>query len=80
MDILIAIIIFTPLLLYEYVVSPKICKKKIYHHISNLGGQIVDIEKLTIREKLYCIDYIKDGKPEKAIVRFDFFLEDEWKK
>ena len=79
MDILIVIIIFTPFLLYEYVVSPKICKKKIYSHIGNLGGQIVEIDKLTIREKLYCIDYIVDGKPKKAIVRFNYFLEDTWK-
>lgn len=74
------VIIFTPLLIYEYVVSPKICEKKIYNHISNLGGQVTDIEKLTTREKLYCVNFIIDGKPEKAIVRFDFFLEDMWKR
>lgn len=80
MNLVFLIIVFTPLIIYEYVISPKICKKKIYNHIGNLGGQIIDIEKLTIREKLYCVNFIIDGKPEKAIVRFDFFLEDMWKR
>jgi hypothetical protein len=73
------IIIIAPILFYELVLSPKICNKKIYSHIDNIGGQIVDIEKLTIREHLYCVYYTLNGKSEKAIVRFDIFYESTWK-
>jgi hypothetical protein len=78
-ELLWLIIIITPVLIYEYVVSPKICMKKIYNHINNLGGQVVEIEKLTIREKLYCVYYTLNEKSEKAIVRFNIINEETWK-
>jgi hypothetical protein len=73
------ILIITPFLLYDMVLSPRICKKKIYSHINNLGGLVVNIEKLTTREQLYCVYYTLNGKSEKAIVIFDIFYESTWK-
>jgi hypothetical protein len=78
-DIIWLTIIFTPVLIYEYVISPKICNKKIHSHINNLGGQVVNIEKLTTREKLYCVYYTLNEKSEKAIVRFNILNEETWK-
>lgn len=79
MDLVWFIIIFGPLILFEIFVGPKICNRKIYKHISDLGGQVLDIESLTTRERLYCVNYTLNGKSEKAIVRFDIFYEDIWK-
>jgi hypothetical protein len=67
------------LLIYEFVLNPRICKKKIYDHISNIGGNVIDIERLTLKEYLYCVNYIMNGKSEKAIVRFNVFYKSTWK-
>lgn len=79
MELLWLILIIAPLMLYEFVLVPKVCKKKIYSHIYNLGGDVVNIEKLTTREQLYCVYYTLNGKTEKSIVRFDIFYESTWK-
>jgi hypothetical protein len=67
------------MILFEVFIGPKICNRKIYNHINDLGGQVLDIEKLSMREKLYCVNYTLNGKSEKSIVRFDIFYEDIWK-
>jgi hypothetical protein len=79
MELVWLILIIAPFLLYEIVLLPKVCKKKIYSHINNLGGKVVDIEKLTTREQLYYVYYTLNGKSEKAIVRFNIFHESTWK-
>jgi hypothetical protein len=79
MELVWIILIIAPLLIYEIVFSPKICKKKIYDHINNIGGHVVNIEKLTTREQLYCVYYTLNGKSEKGIVRFNFLYESTWK-
>lgn len=71
--------IFLALVLFYLLITPRICRKKIYSHIDNIGGQVTDIEKLTIREQLYCVYYTIDGRQEKAIVRFDLFYNSSWK-
>jgi hypothetical protein len=79
MELVWLILIIAPFLLYEIVLLPKVCKKEIYSHINNLGGKVVDIEKLTTREQLYYVYYTLNGKSEKAIVRFNIFHESTWK-
>jgi hypothetical protein len=79
MEIALSILIVTLILIYDFILSPKICKKKIYSHINNIGGNVIDIERLTLKEYLYCVNYIMNGKPEKAIVRFNIFYESSWK-
>ncbi|MDF2941380.1 MAG: hypothetical protein K0S01_238 [Herbinix sp.] len=79
MELVWSIIIISLILLYDFVVTPKICKKKIYSQINNIGGQIIIIEKLSRREQLYCVNYIVNGKLEKAIIRFNIAYESTWK-
>lgn len=74
-----AIIFLVLLLVYEFVVCPRICKRKIIHHISSMGGEVLDIERLTFREFLYRIDYKRNGKSEKAIVQFNIFYHSTWR-
>lgn len=79
MEFIWSIIIIVPLLLYEIVFRPKVCKKKIHEYINNRGGYVDSIEKLTAREQLYCVYYTLDGKSEKAVVQFDFLYESTWR-
>lgn len=79
MEVVWAILIITLFFIYEIVLKTKICKKKIYSHINNRGGHVDSIEKLTVREQLYCVYYTLNGKSEKAIVQFDFLYESTWK-
>lgn len=73
MELLGLIIFGISVLLLEFVVIPKSCKKKIYNQINVLGGRVVKIERLSLRGKIYCVFYILDEKHEKAIVRFNTF-------
>lgn len=79
MDFIVWTIIIVLILVYEFVVCPKICKRKISRYITNLGGEIINIERLTIRDYLYCVNYVLDNKTEKAIVQFNLFFEDTWR-
>jgi hypothetical protein len=79
MDAVGAIVFLTLLFIYEFIVEPQICKRKINRHITNLGGEISTIERLTRKEFLYCVYYTLNGNSEKAIVRFNIFYESTWK-
>jgi hypothetical protein len=74
-----SILIIILLLLYEFVLAPKICKKMIYKHINDIGGSVNDIERLTLKEYLYCVNYNMSGKAEKSIVKFNIFFRSTWK-
>ena len=73
------IILVVLVLIYEFVVCPRICEKKIIRHISGMGGEVLDIERLTNREFLYNVDYRRNGKSEKAIVQFNIFYHSTWR-
>ena len=73
------VIILILALIYEVVICPRICKRMILRHISSMGGEVYNIERLTLREFLYCVDYWSDGKTEKAIVEFDLFYRSTWR-
>jgi hypothetical protein len=78
MEFLLVIIILMLFLLFEIVVIHGGCKKKIYKQINVLGGSVVKIERLSLRETNYCVYYILDEKYEKVIVRFNVLTEDKW--
>ncbi|AOR25108.1 hypothetical protein [Clostridium taeniosporum] len=67
------------LLLYEKVLRPIICKKKIYEHINNLSGQVDNIEKLTARDEIYNVYYTVNGQANHSIVKFNLFYKTKWK-
>jgi hypothetical protein len=73
------IIFLVLVLIYEFVVSPRICKRMIIRHISSMGGEVIDIERLTLREFLYSVDYRRNGKAEKAVVQFNIFYHGTWR-
>ncbi|WP_315078584.1 hypothetical protein [uncultured Clostridium sp.] len=66
------------LLLYEKVWRPIICKKKIYRHINDLGGQIDNIERLTQRDEIYNVYYTVNGQLNNSIVKFNLFYKAKW--
>ncbi|NFG28679.1 hypothetical protein FC777_16570 [Clostridium botulinum] len=73
------IFIIILLLLYEKVWRPLICKKKIYSHIENLGGQVDNIERLTQRDEIYNVYYTANGEMNNSIVKFNLFYKAKWK-
>lgn len=79
MEFAVSILIIALLILFDLVVNPRICKKKIFNHINNIGGKVIDIERLTLKEYLFIVNYIMDGKSEKAIVQFNVFYKSTWK-
>lgn len=74
-----SIILLVSVLIYEFVVSPKICKRKIIRHINSMSAEVIWIERLTRKEFLYSVDYRLDGKVEKAIVQFNILFHDTWR-
>jgi hypothetical protein len=74
-----SIIIIILLFLYEFLLAPKICKRMIYKHIDDIGGSVIEIERLTLKEYLYCVNYNIGGKVEKSIVQFNIFFRSTWK-
>ncbi|MBQ5695988.1 MAG: hypothetical protein IIV48_04970 [Clostridium sp.] len=79
MEVLLGIAFAMLLLIYSLVIQPKICIKKIHQHIKNIDGEVDSIEIISLRESIYCVDYTKDNEVKKAVVRFAFLFEEEWK-
>lgn len=76
---LIGTIVFSvAVLFYEKVVRVARCQEKIKVHISRLGGAVTSIEKLSSREEIYSVGYLKDGEWHVATVNFGFFYREEW--
>jgi hypothetical protein len=44
-----------------------------------MGGEVLEIERLTYREFLYSVDYRRNGKVEKAVVQFNIFYHSTWR-
>ncbi|MDF2870098.1 MAG: hypothetical protein K0R05_1673 [Anaerocolumna sp.] len=66
------------LIIYEKVWRKHICKKKIYKHIKRREGDILSIEKLSLRDEVFKIVYTIDGQSENSIVKFNFFYKETW--
>lgn len=64
--------------IYEYTLRIHVCKKKIYNHIKNIGGQIISIEKLSPRDEIFSVAYNLNGKSEYSTVKFSFFYKTKW--
>ena len=64
--------------LYIIFLVPAICKRKIYNHIEILDGQVCDIERLSMRDRIYVVHYIKSGEQLKAVVKFRFLFDERW--
>lgn len=79
MEFLWSLIIVILLLVYNFAVSPKICRKKIYRQIESIGGQVTDIVKLTLRSELYSVSYVRNGAPQKVVIQFGLFYRSKWK-
>ncbi len=73
------IIIIGSILIYDFAVNPMICKRKILKHVENIGGMVSNIERLTLKEYLYYVNFTLDGKEEKRVVRFNIFYRSTWK-
>ncbi|MCT4606221.1 MAG: hypothetical protein N4A64_08995 [Marinisporobacter sp.] len=67
------------LLIYEKVWRPIVCKKKIYRHIENIGGQVGNIEKLTSRDEIYSVYYTVNGQSKHSNVKFNLLYKTIWK-
>ena len=75
----ILIIIFViALVIFEKVVRPPICKKKIIKSIGAKGGTMIDITKLSIREETYKVDYMLNHENESCVAKFNFFFNITW--
>ncbi len=67
-------------IIYEKYYRDKKCRTKIYEYINNLGGTIVQIEKVTSRDEIYNVDY-KIGDNNELLdktVKFNFWYEETW--
>jgi hypothetical protein len=73
------VLVLILLLIYEKVWRPMICKKKIYSHIENIGGQVSNIEKLTPRDEIYSVYYTANGQSKHSNVQFNFLYKTTWK-
>ncbi|WP_129596093.1 hypothetical protein [Anaerophilus nitritogenes] len=73
------VLVLILVLIYEKVWRPMVCKKKIYHHIENIGGQVGNIEKLTPRDEVYSVYYIVNGQSKHSNVKFNLFYKSTWK-
>ena len=65
-------------LLYEKVWRRIKCKEKIIAHISELGGETINIEKVTSRNEIYVVYYIIDGTQKQSTVEFSFIYTESW--
>ncbi len=79
MKVLFWIAITILILIYMLIIQPEICKKKINRYIKNIGGEVDSIEIMSLRESIYCVNYIKNSEGKKAVVQFTFLFEEEWK-
>ena len=73
------VLVLILLLIYEKIWRPMVCKKKIYNHIENIGGQVGNIEKLTPRDEIYSVYYTVNGKSKHSNVKFNLFYKTTWK-
>lgn len=79
MKIFIYMLIIIGILTYKMWWRPKVCKEKIKHKVKEMGGEILNIEQISMREEIYAVIYVIKEKEEKAVVKFNFMDEQKWK-
>lgn len=67
------VLILIALLIYEFIVLPKMIQANIYKYVKSINGQTISIQKLSTRDSLYLIEYKVDGKYLKNNARCNFF-------
>ena len=78
MKLILTIIILIILFAYEKIYRNKVCRKKIFNHVSQLGGKINEIKKLTPRDEIYIVYYSVDEELKKATVKFTLTYNEIW--
>ncbi|MEA4825734.1 MAG: hypothetical protein VB130_03740 [Clostridium sp.] len=66
-------------LTYKLWWRPKVSKKIIIDKIAQMGGEVIRIEQVSIREEIYNVTYMIEGKEQKNVVKFSFMNEQWWK-
>ena len=61
------------IIIFEKVIRPSICRKKIIKVIEAKGATMIDITKLSIREETYKVDYTIDHGDETCVTKFNSF-------
>jgi len=72
------IILFLAAIIYEKLIRPLICRKKIIKSIEANGGIITKITKLNSREETYSIEYKLAYKNKTSVANLDFFFNITW--
>lgn len=54
------------------------CKKKIFTHVKDIEGQLVSINKISSREEIFNVIYVKNELTHHCSVKFNFFYKDIW--
>lgn len=77
--IIIGLLIVIGTLVYQVWWKPKVCRKIISDKIIKMGGEVIEIEQLSIRDEIYKVIYRIESENRKSIVKFKFMNEEEWK-
>ncbi len=65
--------------IYEKWWRPKVCEKQIRAKIREMGGEVLEIKRLSIREEIYSVLYKIGGKNQKAVVKFNLTYKQDWR-
>lgn len=79
MIFIVAVLIITSALIFKLWWRPKVYKKIIEDEIIRMGGKILSIELISMREEIYTVEYNIGGKNEKKVLKFGFMNEIKWK-
>ena len=67
------------LLIYEFIIYPKIVEHAVDQYIQALDGYVVNIKSLSRRDAIYLVEYMIEGKKLRNNVRCNLFGQiKEW--
>lgn len=72
------IVLLLLLLIYEKLIRPQICEKKIGEYLQSINGDLIMLEKVSIREEIYSVKYKVGNFPQTSVVKFNFFFKYKW--
>ncbi|MBE6022252.1 MAG: hypothetical protein E7231_03335 [Cellulosilyticum sp.] len=72
MDNVWTIIILVVILIYGFIVQPKLAQNSICKYVQAIDGEIISIRSISTRESLYLIKYKVNGVCKKSNVRCNF--------
>lgn len=78
MKLLLSCLVLLLIAIYEKIISPKICIKKINRHIHSLNGEVLNIKKLSFRDETYLVDYKINENISRLNVKFRMVHKEEW--